>query len=206
MTPLEHIREGIRTGDWPNVCAGFAALTGEKLSPPVCGTVSREGVEEAHRLLGEFLAGPRPEPEPQRPRKPESKPKPKPKPKQKQKRAEPEPDQDHEPAQANDPLDRFRVNNGDPGRRLSGAQPWAPPGENLFVDDGTISSELVQDSKHASKNQKPTEGSREPFKEIDLTCAKCNKTFTVHPGLRPVKLDDEDQEYAWKCDRCVGGR
>lgn len=217
MTPLEHIRKGIQTSDWTHVCDGFAALTGEKLTPPAAQPMSREKVVEAHRLLAEVLDEHAEPPQaPVRPRKgrgrkplepkPEAEPESEPAP-----ASTPEPKQEQEPepgAEAReDPMARFRVNNTPRhGRRLAGAQPWEPPTTNHFKDDGKIARELVQDSVHASKTQTPTERTRPAYQDIELTCSRCRKTFRVHPGLRPVKLDDDDREYEWKCDRCVGGR
>ena len=60
---------------------------------------------------------------------------------------------------------------------------------NTFVDDGTESVDITTPSFT------PTERKRTPYKPIDQTCQKCNKTLKVNPTHK--------REF-FTCDKCLG--
>lgn len=59
---------------------------------------------------------------------------------------------------------------------------------NLFEDDGTEASDIT------TPNIKPTERRRTPFKKVEQTCSRCNKTQQTHPTHK--------REF-FVCDKCL---
>jgi hypothetical protein len=80
--------------------------------------------------------------------------------------------------------------------------PATPSPANEFVDDGSVAPELIQDSRASSRPKQR----RPPFRMLDLTCGRCGRTQSVHPSLRPVQMESDDDPSAFTCDRCVGRR
>jgi hypothetical protein len=44
---------------------------------------------------------------------------------------------------------------------------------------------------------------RGDFRLLELTCARCEKKDQVHPSLRPIRLDKDDEEPRYICNDCA---
>tara|TARA_R110002020_G_scaffold370407_6_gene582073 strand:+ start:157 stop:570 length:414 start_codon:yes stop_codon:yes gene_type:complete len=64
-----------------------------------------------------------------------------------------------------------------------------PERKNEFYDDGTEAKDIT------TPDFQPTERRRTPYKPIEQTCQRCNKTF---------KLNPTHQREFYTCDKCLG--
>ena len=55
MSPIEHIAEGIRQGNWETVCEGYERLTGKALPIPIT-VATTDGAEDALRQIADIAS------------------------------------------------------------------------------------------------------------------------------------------------------
>ena len=72
---------------------------------------------------------------------------------------------------------------------VSGAPVNKTPRTNTFFDDGTEARDIT------TPDFKPTERKRRPYKPVEQTCSRCNKSETVNPT-------HARENYV--CNKCMG--
>lgn len=227
-SPIGLIRDGIANGDWKKVADGYAAMTGERLSPPP---------QDASLLkfLGDFIArgtvllggaGPAAGPsyedhwggaEPVSVKEARES--------REQEKAQSEEaevvaararelrDERHGiapktvPAAETDPLAQFRVEHKGPksetGDRVCKTLPFEKPTTNKFKDDPSLVPEEIEESKAMSQKKTP-EPRRPAVKKVDVVCCKCQGEFKVPPVLAPKGMDKDGEPNLYVCNGCVG--
>lgn len=63
----------------------------------------------------------------------------------------------------------------------------------------------IAESRRLSALMSPKEH-RDPFQLVEVVCSRCNKTCSVHPELRPARLESSEETSRFICDRCFGRR
>jgi hypothetical protein len=209
MNPIELLRVGIAEGSWTKVCDGFQQLTGMQVSPPVekpaGDQVALYGfLRGLHERIAVVLANG-----------------------SVSAAADPDPPSDEVSTRAREVRDavtnntempvpehrqpaneyeKFKVSHGNTknkdGKSACKTMPFEPGMKNTFRDDGSIGSDLVEDSKQFSEKKQP-EPRRDPVKQVTVTCSKCNKTENVPPIFAPRSLEKGDQS-SYVCNNCIG--
>lgn len=193
MSPLELLKEGITNGNWAFVCQGFAKLTGEHLPEPSVKTVDfrlpKSFGDDMRELVKQYLdigtdkveTEEETDDEEEEPEEPAPAPAPQPK-----------------------PEDKFRIVHGQQksgDKKYSVPVPHEKPSANRFVDDGTLATKEIADSKKFSQVKQP-EQRRPESKLVNVTCCKCHRHEKVPPILAPKELA-KGEITAYVCNSCI---
>lgn len=83
-------------------------------------------------------------------------------------------------------------------------RPFVEQEEDYEEETGGIFSTSKAESKALSKARAGvTRELRQKFTPLKLQCVVCQNTFDVHPDLKPIRLDKDDDEPQYRCDNCI---
>jgi hypothetical protein len=227
VTPLVQIREGIKTGNWIQVCGGFTAMTGEEVKPPSMnvnidfGSASKTFFENLGRCITDYLRdhpidiASKPDiTRTERQGVLSSPPITLPPVKTESVYCSTEPVEDAVSVRARqlkdakaggDITDQFRIKHGNPKKSDKGVEakksPIVPGMTNKFVDTMEIATGDIESDRALLAKVKPTERRPESVL-VEVVCSRCNKKESVAPILAPTKIQGEASTYV--CNSCIG--
>ncbi len=206
-SPLDVIKDGIKTGDWSRVCQGYNAMTGDNLTPAAGGGGSWAlAIHEIYDKCAALILEPAPK---KKVYVKAGKP-----PKAKgfvDNIMPPEPRLDEcvvELPPVEDDHNKFHVQHSRPGQQVreDGKKeavklPFEPGLNNEFCDDGTLAvAEADLDTNYLPK---APSARRAPVKFVKVKCTRCGKEEEVNPNAAPRRLATEDDNGSYICNSCV---